>query len=214
LALSPDSHWLASGLQPPDESSGWPLLLWNLADEEPEPVQLNFQGEFVMRGTFHPDSNLLAASTATGKVRVWRLSEEEVKNDPLDAGGPIVAHAFSPDGRFLAVAGCDLPVVRPSRLPNCLVPYLTVLDLENGRPLSRSFAGHTRAILSLAFSPDGSLLASGDVGGDIMLWDLSVTPEAMACRQAGRNMTGAEWERYFGEEPYWPTCPGLAAPSR
>jgi len=33
-------------------------------------------------------------------------------------------------------------------------------------------SGHTRYIMSLAFSPDGTLLVSGDTGGTVKLWDV------------------------------------------
>ncbi len=31
--------------------------------------------------------------------------------------------------------------------------------------------GHIKAVLSLAFSPDGKLLVSGDSGGTLFVWD-------------------------------------------
>jgi WD40 repeat protein len=110
------------------------------------------------------------------------------------------------------MAGCGTSVPGDIYLPDCPLAQLDVLDRETGRLLPRPFLGHSRAILSLAFNQDGSMLASGAFGGDIMLWDLSATPQQVACRRAGRNLTQEEWERYFGEEPYRPTCPEKATP--
>ena len=210
LDLSPDGRWLAAV---PQLRSRWPLLLWNLADEEPGPGQRSFQGESVTMGKFHPDNDLLVASTHTGMVRLFRRPEWEARDDPLATGGSVQAYAFSPDGRYLALGGCGtiVPATDSTFLPRCS-PQLLVLDLETNRLLPQPFAGHTVAILSLAFSPDGSMLASGDAGGDIFLWDLSLTPEEVACRRAARNLTTVEWERYFGEEPYRETCPGTDGP--
>jgi hypothetical protein len=65
----------------------------------------------------------------------------------------------------------------------------------------------------MAFSPDGLMLASAGYGNVIMLLDLN--PEswlASACRIANRNLTNAEWERYFPNQPYHKTCPNLPEP--
>jgi WD40 repeat protein len=60
-------------------------------------------------------------------------------------------------------------------------------------------------------SPDGlAVLANGRLG--VVEWDLD--PEHMAeaaCELAGRNLTRAEWQTYFGEQPYRRTCPQFPA---
>ncbi|MBP8857939.1 MAG: hypothetical protein KBG60_07955, partial [Anaerolineaceae bacterium] len=44
-------------------------------------------------------------------------------------------------------------------------------DASSGEIL-HTLAGHTGSVRSVAFSPDGSTLASGSYDGTIIIWDL------------------------------------------
>src|SRR5581483_4630512 len=76
-------------------------------------------------------------------------------NPRLRHGGPVMAVAYSPDGRRLATAARDATV--------------KVWDLANGREVL-CFRGHREEVKAVAFSPDGRRIASAG-GNAVVLWD-------------------------------------------
>jgi WD40 repeat protein len=110
---------------------------------------------------FTPDGKELITVSEDKTVRFWDVASGEplrTLRPPIGPGksGMLYAAALSPDGTALAVAGHDQVI------------YL--IALPAGR-IDRVLRGHTRPVLSLAFSPDGKQLASG---GDLTarLWDV------------------------------------------
>ena len=47
-----------------------------------------------------------------------------------------------------------------------------------GPKLRATLYGHTRTVLSVAYSPDGKTLASGSADGTIKLWDVATDKQA------------------------------------
>jgi WD40 repeat protein len=102
---------------------------------------------------------------------------------------------FSPDGNLLATAGDEGTVF--------------LWDMTSANPAGNPLQLRGRnQILELAFSPDGSELATANQDGVVRLW-LPATQDLidLACRTSGRNMTQAEWQQVFPDQPYRKTCP-------
>ncbi|MBC7318837.1 PD40 domain-containing protein [Candidatus Bipolaricaulota bacterium] len=75
--------------------------------------------------------------------------------------GRIRCVTYSPDGKWLAV-GTSIRVE---------------LREADTLELAALLTGHTEPVLSVAFSPDGSLLASGSWDGTIKLWNVATGEE-------------------------------------
>jgi WD40 repeat protein len=83
--------------------------------------------------------------------------------------GMIYAAALSPDAKTLAIGGfLDAEGKESKRLWG----DIRLCDVATGQ-LVRTLRGHASAVLALAFSPDGSTLASGSADGTVRLWQVA-----------------------------------------
>jgi DNA-binding SARP family transcriptional activator/WD40 repeat protein len=111
---------------------------------------------------FGPGGLLAAAERGAGKdaVRIWELDERSLARRPLRLP-QVSGLAFSPDGSRLAIAFGFRGAGSPD--PD----GIKVLDVRNDETLATLRADE---VGSVDFSPDGSLLAGGELDGDVLLW--------------------------------------------
>src|SRR6185437_8929869 len=106
-------------------------------------------GRTIFSLAFSPDGTLIAAGSGN-KIRIWRISDGiEMRSFEGDLSW-VKGLAWSPDGRYLASASFD----RTIRL-------WPVTTNEPGQVVATAF----EAAWSVAFSPDGALLAGAASDG-------------------------------------------------
>ena len=103
---------------------------------------------------------LLAAAEVGGTVRTWDLDRREPAGPTLRVAPLALGLAFSPDGSRLAIPFGALSAEGGDGLE--------VRDVRTGERLARLPAD--REVRAVAFSPDGRLLAGGQVDGAARLW--------------------------------------------
>ena len=130
-------------------------------------------------GAFSPDGRMLAGGTLNGWIFIYdvQTGEQLYFLDPPGENREYLSLAFSPDGRILA-SGDRAGIIRLWDLTSGTLRR-TILDKREGTAWDetpselRSISnGYIDKVSSLVFSPDGNVLVSGDLSGDIDFWDV------------------------------------------
>jgi WD40 repeat protein len=200
-AVSPDGRLLAVGSRSSPKISVWVVATGR------EKARFNEPNPALVSLAFGPDGRYLALERAHGVIEIRDLNGGAAPRvtPRVTKPHPLTTSAFSPDGRFVATSVSSLGNARPTTVWQ-LDPWREVATypgVPGGWSLftheSRSMvvnvnqaairwdyipsrepdqpAGHDDEAWSVAFSPDGTILASGSDDTDerrtIKLWDVA-----------------------------------------
>jgi WD40 repeat protein len=166
LAFSPDGKTLATG------SNDKAARLWDVATGQMTRAFQGHSGE-LWSHVFSPDGQILATSSRDRALRLWDARSGQLKRvlfGPADWVPWPPNLAFSPDGKTLA-AGGGIGRRDASGKVLSIAGAVWLWNVQTGQ-LEATLQGQQDAIHTLAFSPDGSLLAAGGWDKTTGLWDL------------------------------------------
>jgi serine/threonine protein kinase/WD40 repeat protein len=147
LAFAPDARRLLSG------AADGSVLVWDLDTREARPL-VGHGGDGVNGAAFAPDGRQALTCGGDGLVLLWDVAGEKVAARLEGHRGSVRGVVFTPDGAGAASVGQDAT--------------LRVWDLKTGK--ARVFQGQD-ALYAVACSPDGKRLLTGDLGGNVRLWE-------------------------------------------
>ena len=127
------------------------------------------------------DGALVAGGGDDSSIRLWRVDDGRLVHLLTGGSNHVYTVAFSPDSRWLASGGREMggagtlwKGIAGRRLSGARRPTVRLWRVSDGA-LLQALAEHDDNIWSLAFSPDGTLLASASADGTVKLHRLIVT---------------------------------------
>jgi WD40 repeat protein len=141
---------------------------------------LDFCGGNVLSVAFSPDSKTVASGSKDKTIKLWEVNTGDLLQTLKAHQGTVQTLAFSPDGSLLASGSEDNTVklwhIKEGKVKETLKEppesFLTNLTEILKGEQKNLFILEEHQIFSVAFSPDGERLASGNWNRNILLWEV------------------------------------------
>jgi WD40 repeat protein len=160
LAFSPDGKRLASSFL------GVPVKLWDTQTWREVGSITPSEADGTHSLAFSPDGRFLAGGNDDTTARIWDAKTGKEIHVLNGHWGNVKAVAFSPDSKILATGG-DFSINFWDVATGQNIGTITPKKRDPKQDLP---SGSGTFVYSLAFSPDGSLLAVGALDGIVDLW--------------------------------------------
>jgi WD40 repeat protein len=143
------------------------------------------QADNVAAVAFSPDGRFLAVATdlAFGRLVVWEVASRRPHWTFKVTADRVWCVAFSPDGKTLAAGGGRWSDPAAGR------GWLWLWELETGKE-RHALTGHGEPVEGLAFSRDGTLLASASWDRTVKLWNPATGEEVRTLSGHGGHVHG------------------------
>ncbi|MBN1371304.1 MAG: WD40 repeat domain-containing protein [Anaerolineaceae bacterium] len=163
LQFSPDGKWLSAlfFIQSTYTGKFAQIQIWDAITGEKLQEHAGY-----LTFDFSPNGLFIASDNRDFGMYIWDLqTKKQSASVPVEF---IFDLAYAPDGKSIAVAGVK---IRKDIKANInLINFYDVENMYEKQPLE--LTGHMNRPIMMAYSPDGSLLASGDTAGNYYIWNV------------------------------------------
>ncbi|MGH3854903.1 MAG: toll/interleukin-1 receptor domain-containing protein [Pseudonocardiaceae bacterium] len=173
VAFSPDGHTLAIG------ATDGTVRRLNLIDPHHPAALPTLNGGYATNSigenrisavAFSPDGHTLASASFNGTAQLWDITDpyNPTRLARTSQTGDVYGAALGPDGRTLAV-GSNI-TTQPF---SSAVQLWDLTDLRHPIPAATITSQPNNLLDTLAFRPDGYILAVGNADGTVPLWEVT-----------------------------------------